>query len=89
MQTLLTVAEHLMSNLENETERIKQAQKQYDELLHRYEDTIEQWAVDKDKIRKQREEIGRKKQTYSLNVSHVIRLCFKKDLRVSFRSGMA
>lgn len=58
MQTLLTVAEHLRSNLENETERMKQAQKQYDDLLHRYEDTMKQWALDKDKIRIQRDEIG-------------------------------
>lgn len=58
MQTLLTVAEHLRSNLENETERIKQAQKQYDDLLHRYEDMMKQWALDKEKIRTQRDEIG-------------------------------
>lgn len=58
MQTLLTVAEHLQSNLENEIERVKQAQKQYDDLLHRYDEMMKQWALDKDKIRKQRDEIG-------------------------------
>lgn len=58
MQTLLTVAEHIRSNLENEVERVKQAQRQYDELLHRYEDTMRQWALDKEKLRKQRDEIG-------------------------------
>lgn len=58
MQTLLTVAEHLRSNFETEAERVKQAQKQYDDLLNRYEDMLKQWAVDKDKIRKQRDEIG-------------------------------
>lgn len=58
MQTILTVAEHIRSNLDNEMERVKQAQKQYDELLGRFEDTTKQWAVDKDKMRKQRDEIG-------------------------------
>lgn len=58
MQTILTVAEHIRSNLDNEMERVKQAQKQYDELLSRFEDTMKQWAVDKEKMRKQRDEIG-------------------------------
>lgn len=59
MQTILTVAEHLHSNLENEVERMKQAQKQYDELLARHDETLKLWAMDKEKIRKQRDEIGR------------------------------
>lgn len=61
MQTILTVAEHLRSNLENEVERVKQAQKQYDELLARYDDVVKLWATDKEKIRKQRDEIGMEK----------------------------
>lgn len=65
MQTMLTVAEHLRSNLENEMERVKQAQKQYDELLARYDETVKLWATDKEKIRKQRDEIGEKKTTHN------------------------
>lgn len=60
MQTILTIAEHLRDNLDNEVERVKQAQKQYDELLGRYDDTTKLWATDKEKIRKQRDEIGTK-----------------------------
>lgn len=59
MQTILTVAEHLRSNLENEMERVKQAQKQYDELLARYDEMTKLWTTDKEKIRKQRDEIGK------------------------------
>lgn len=62
MQTILTVAEHLQSNLENEMERVKQAQRQYDELLARYEETMKLWTTDKENIRKQRDEIGRKNE---------------------------
>lgn len=58
MQTLLTLAEHLRSSFGNEMERVKQAQKQYDELLTRYDDMMKQWSYDKEKIRQQREEIG-------------------------------
>lgn len=66
MQTILTVAEHLRSNLENEMERMKQAQKQYDELLARHDETLKLWATDKEKIRKQHDEIGKKKNNYIL-----------------------
>lgn len=59
MQTILTVAEHLRSNLYNEIERVKQAQKQYDELLSRYDETLQLWTSDKEKIRRQCDEIGR------------------------------
>lgn len=59
MQTLLTLAEHLRSSFENEMERVKQSQKQYDELLNRYDDVMRQWSNDKEKIRQQREEIGK------------------------------
>lgn len=59
MQTILTVAEHLRSNLYNEIERVKQAQKQYDELLSRYDETLQLWTSDKAKIRRQCDEIGR------------------------------
>lgn len=65
MQTILTVAEHLRSNLENEMERMKQAQKQYDELLARHDETLKLWATDKEKIRKQNDEIGRKKKLHN------------------------
>lgn len=61
MQTLLTLAEHLRSSFQNEMERVKQAQKQYDELLNRYDDMMKQWSNDKEKIRQQRDEIGKKK----------------------------
>lgn len=67
MQTILTVSEHLKSNLYNEMERVKQAQKQYDELLSRYDETIKQWTTDKEKIRKQRDEIGMKLAIYFVN----------------------
>lgn len=59
MQTILTVAEHFRSNLYNEMERVKQAQKQYDELLSRYDETLQLWTSDKEKIRRQCDEIGR------------------------------
>lgn len=59
MQTLLTLAEHLRSSFENEAERVKQSQKQYDELLNRYDDIMRQWSNDKEKIRQQRDEIGK------------------------------
>lgn len=65
MQTILTVAEHLRSNLYNETERVKQVQKQYDELLNRYEDTLRQGATDKHKIREQKDEIGNSISIYA------------------------
>lgn len=64
MQTILTVAEHLRSNWENEMERVKQAQKQYDELLARYDEAVKLWATDKEKIRKQRDEIGMKRHKF-------------------------
>lgn len=58
LQTVLTIAENLRTNWNNEIERVKQAQKQYDELLGRYEDTTKAWSADKEKIRMQRNEIG-------------------------------
>lgn len=58
MQTILTVAEHLRSNLYNEMERVKQVQKQYDELLSRYDETLQLWTTDKEIIRQQCDEIG-------------------------------
>lgn len=58
MQTLLTVTENLKTCLTNETECAKQAQKQYDELLIRHQETNKLWSLDKDKIRTQRNEIG-------------------------------
>lgn len=64
MQTLLTLAEHLRSSFENEVERVKQAQKQYDELITRYEDMMKQWSNDKEKIRQQRDEIGKGKSSF-------------------------
>lgn len=69
MQTILTVAEHLRANLDNEIERVKQAQKQYDELLARFDDTTKLWATDKEKIRKQRDEIGMKKNCLIIFIS--------------------
>lgn len=60
MQTLLTVADNLKTSLTNEIERTKQAQKQYDELLTRHQETNKLWLLDKDKIRAQRNEIGMK-----------------------------
>lgn len=61
MQTILTVAENLRDTLTNESERVKQAQKQYDELLSRYQEALKSWSMDKDKIRSQRDEIGMEK----------------------------
>lgn len=58
LQTMITIAENLRSNLNNETERVKQAQKQYDDLLTRFEETMKAWAIDKEKIQTQRTEIG-------------------------------
>lgn len=59
MQTILTVAENLRANLINETERMKQSQKQYDELLSRHQEALKSWNIDKDKIHSQRDEIGK------------------------------
>lgn len=61
MQTLLTLAEHLRSSFENEVERVKQAQRQYDELVNRHDDMMKQWSNDKERIREQRDEIGKRK----------------------------
>lgn len=60
MQTLLTLAEHLRSSHQTQIERVKQAQKQYDELRNRYDDMMKQWSNDKEKIRQQRNEIGKR-----------------------------
>lgn len=83
MQTLLTLAEHLRSSFENEIERVKQAQKQYDELLNRYDDMMKQWAHDKEKISQQREEIGeenRKKNKHLIQKKKLrFFLCVKKN----------
>lgn len=82
MQTILTVAEHLRSNLENEMERMKQAQRQYDELLARHDETLRLWATDKEKIRKQRDEIGRTKKKARHNL--VIFFTFSFFIRVEY-----
>lgn len=58
MQTLLTVAENLRTNLRDEEERMRQSNKHYDELLNRYENTLEAWSIDKKNIQTQRNEIG-------------------------------
>lgn len=63
MQTLLTLAEHLRSSFENEVERVKQAQRQYDELVNRHDDMMKQWSNDKERIREQRDEIGKRKSS--------------------------
>lgn len=63
MQTLLTVAENLRTNLRDEEERMRQSNKHYDELLNRYENTLKSWSVDKENIQTQRKEIG----MYALN----------------------
>lgn len=63
MQTLLTVAENLRTNLRDEEERMRQSNKHYDELLNRYENTLKSWSVDKENIQTQRKEIG----IYALN----------------------
>lgn len=63
MQTLLTLAEHLRTSFENEVERVKQAQRQYDELVNRHDDMMKQWSNDKERIREQRDEIGKRKSS--------------------------
>lgn len=73
MQTLLTLAEHLRSSFENEVERVKQSQRQYDELLNRYDDMMKQWSCDKKKIRQQRDEIGNKKYKENLRPCFVVK----------------
>lgn len=58
MQTLLSMTANFKTCLTNEMERTKQAQKRYDELLARHQETNTLWSLDKDKIRTQRNEIG-------------------------------
>lgn len=83
MQTLLTLAEHLRSSYETEVERVKQAQKQYDELNNRYDDMMKQWSNDKENIRQQRNEIGKRNaekraKTKKKYGNGLIRLCRQK-----------
>lgn len=59
MQTLLTVADNLRTNLRDEEERMRQSNKHYDDLYNRLEDTVKAWTTDKETIGRQREEIGR------------------------------
>lgn len=63
LQTLLTVAENLRTNLRDEEERMRQSNKHYDDLYNRLEDTLKNWAVDKETIRGQRSEIGKEKNS--------------------------
>lgn len=69
MQTILTLAEHLRSSYENEMERVKQAQKQYDELHNRCDDIMKQWSNDKEKLRQQRNEIG-EREKYETKIAY-------------------
>lgn len=59
LQTLLTVAENLRTNLRDEEERMRQSNKHYDDLYNRLEDTLKKWSADKETIRGQRSEIGK------------------------------
>lgn len=58
IQTLLTVADNLRTNLRDEEERMRQSNKHYDDLYNRLEDTMKSWSADKETIRSQRSEIG-------------------------------
>lgn len=58
MQTLVTVADNLRTNLRDEEERMRQSNKHYDDLYNRLEDTLKAWTTDKETICRQREEIG-------------------------------